>query len=73
MPLIYMCAGHRAVDMWWAAIVTLVFLQVLETPPCRGGAAEILMCLGLDFNFIPSSANIDLCTLRLQLYALVLL
>ena len=50
MPFIYMCAGHLAVDMWWTAIVPLVFLQVLETPPCRGGAAEILMCLGLDFN-----------------------
>ena len=73
MPLIYMCAGHRAVDMWWAAIVPLVFLQVLETSLCRGGAAEILMCLGLDYNFIPSSANFDLSTLRLQLYALVLL
>jgi hypothetical protein len=71
--LIYMCAGHRGVDMWWAAIVLLVFLQVLETPSCRGGATEILMCLGLDYNFIPSSANFDLSTLRLQLYALVLL
>jgi hypothetical protein len=28
--------------MWLLAFVPMFFLQVLETSPCRGGAAEIL-------------------------------
>jgi hypothetical protein len=62
VPLIsYVCAGHRAVG----------FLQVLETSPCRGGAAEILTCLVLDYNFIPSAANF-LCILALVLLSVLI-
>ena len=41
--IVYVHAGHRAVEIYMLAGHRVVcFLQVLETSPCRGGAAEIL-------------------------------
>ena len=41
---LYAVVGHRVVLlvwMWLSAIVPLYLMQVLETSPCRGGAAKI--------------------------------
>ena len=41
---LYVVVSHRAVLlvwMWLSAIVPLYLMQVLETSPCRGGAAKI--------------------------------
>ena len=42
-------------EMWLSAFVPTFFLQVLETSPCRGGAAEI-------FNFSLNSLHFYLVT-----------
>jgi len=39
--IVNMVAGHRAVNMV-AGHRAVVLLRVLETSPCRGGAAKIL-------------------------------
>ena len=41
---LYVVVGHRVVLlvwMWLSAIVPLYLMQVLETSPCREGAAKI--------------------------------
>ena len=51
---LYVVVGHRVVLlvwMWLSAIVPLYLMQVLETSPCRGGAAEI-------FNFESNTCNL---------------
>ena len=38
---VYMNVNPMHMHMWLSAIVPYVFLQVLETSPCRGGSVKI--------------------------------
>ena len=38
---VYMNVNPMHMHMWLSAIMPYVFLQVLETTPCRGGSVKI--------------------------------
>jgi hypothetical protein len=51
--------------MWLSAFVSTFFLQVLETSPCRGGAAEI-------FNFSLQLGFLSCCSRAIYFYSAAL-